>query len=75
MKAKNEKETLVCLPKRLTKIQLIESAQHAIRINPMNRPPVERMAALGKGFAPTPQTPASYSPPASARDTSRSRRQ
>ena len=24
-------------------------------INPMNRPPVERMAALGKGFAPTPQ--------------------
>ncbi len=46
---------LVCLPKRLTQAQLIEAARHAIEINPMNRPPVERMAALGKGFAPTPQ--------------------
>jgi len=55
MKEKTEKKILVCLPKRLTKVQLIESAQHAIQINPMNRPPVERMAALGRGFAPTPQ--------------------
>jgi hypothetical protein len=46
---------LVCLPKRLTQAQLLEAARHAIEINPMNRPPVERMAALGKGFAPTPQ--------------------
>ncbi len=55
MKEKNEKKVLVCLPKRLSKTQLIEAAQHAIRINPMNRPPVERMAALGKGFVATPQ--------------------
>jgi hypothetical protein len=33
--------------------QLIEAAHHAITINPMNRPPVERMAALGMG-APSP---------------------
>jgi hypothetical protein len=55
MKEKNEKKVLVCLPRRLTKAQLIEAAHHAIRINPMNRPPVERMAALGKGFVATPQ--------------------
>ncbi len=55
MKEMNEKKVLVCLPKRLSKTQLIEAAQHAIRINPMNRPPVERMAALGKGFVATPQ--------------------
>jgi hypothetical protein len=52
---KNEKKVLVCLPKALSKAQLIEAAHHAIRINPMNRPPVERMAALGKGFTATPQ--------------------
>ncbi len=55
MKEKNEKRVLVCLPKQLSKTKLIEAAQHAIRINPMNRPPVERMAALGKGFVATPQ--------------------
>src|SRR6266700_6488462 len=55
MKEKNGKTALVCLPKRLTKAQLIDAAHHAIAINPLNRPPVERMAALGKGFAPTPQ--------------------
>jgi hypothetical protein len=54
MKDKVSKQ-LVCLPKRLTQAQLIEAARHAIEINPMNRPPVERMAALGKKFAPTPQ--------------------
>src|SRR5664279_5013405 len=53
MKDKVSKQ-LVCLPKRLTQAQLIEAAHHAITINPMNRPPVERMAALGKGFAPSP---------------------
>jgi hypothetical protein len=37
---------LVCLPRRLTEAQLLEAARHAININPMNRPPVERMAAL-----------------------------
>ena len=52
---KEKKKQLVCLPKRLSNARLIEAAQHAIRINPMNRPPVERMAALGKGFSPTPQ--------------------
>jgi hypothetical protein len=55
MKEKNDNRVLVCLPKRLTRAQLIESAQHAIEINPMNRPPVERMAALMRGFVPTPQ--------------------
>lgn len=52
MKDKVSKQ-LVCLPKRLTQAQLIEAARHAVTINPMNRPPVERMAALGMG-APTP---------------------
>jgi hypothetical protein len=55
MKEKSEKKVLVCLPRRLSKAQLIEAAHHAIRINPLNRPPVERMAALGKGFVATPQ--------------------
>jgi len=55
MKAAKKQKVLVCVPKRLTKAQLILAAQHAINVNPMNRPPVERMAALGKGFAPTPQ--------------------
>src|SRR5207245_420788 len=55
MKEKNEAKQLVCLPKRLTKAQLIEAAKHAIEVNPVNRPPVERMAALGKGFTATPQ--------------------
>ena len=56
MKAKEKvAKQLVCLPKRLTAAQLLEAARHAIEINPINRPPVERMAALGKGFAPTPQ--------------------
>jgi hypothetical protein len=51
MKDKVSKQ-LVCLPKRLTQTQLIEAARHAVAINPMNRPPVERMAALG--IAPKP---------------------
>jgi hypothetical protein len=55
MKNRNVERQLVCLPKRLTKTQLVEAARHAIEINPMNRPPVERLAALGKGFVSTPQ--------------------
>ncbi len=55
MKNGNVYQQLVCLPRRLTKTQLVAAAQHAIEINPMNRPPIERMAALGKGFATTPQ--------------------
>ena len=51
MKNKVSKQ-LVCLPKRLTQAQLIEAAHHAIAENPMNRPPVERMRALG--MAPKP---------------------
>ncbi len=46
---------LVCTPKRLTQAELIEAAKEAIRINPMNRPPVERMAGLMRGLRATPQ--------------------
>jgi Astacin (Peptidase family M12A) len=46
---------LVCRPKTLSKAQLVRAAEEAIRINPVNRPPIERMSGLMRGFRATPQ--------------------
>jgi hypothetical protein len=48
-------ESVVCTPKRLPLEQEIQAASVAARINPVNRPPVDRLAALGVGFAATPE--------------------
>jgi hypothetical protein len=39
-------EIITCTPKHLTGEMLIPAAAHAISINPLNRPPVERAAGL-----------------------------
>jgi hypothetical protein len=46
---------IVCLPKALTQDQWVAAARTAVDINPMNEPPVERMAAALPGFVPSPQ--------------------
>lgn len=51
----DKKDLLVCRPKTLSKAQLLAAAEEATRINPVNRPPVGRMAGLMRGFRPTPQ--------------------
>lgn len=53
--AMTDRNMLVCIPKSLSQALLIQAAQEAIRINPMNRPPIERMAGLMRGMRPTPQ--------------------
>jgi len=45
---------LTCTPKALPKSKLIEAARVARDINPVNYPPVARMAGLMPGRAPTP---------------------
>lgn len=48
-------EFIVCTPKRLPLEQEIRAARVAARINPMNRPVAQPLAALAPGFAPTPE--------------------
>lgn len=45
---------LTCTPKALPKSRWVEAARAARDINPMNYPPVERMAGLMRGLAPSP---------------------
>jgi hypothetical protein len=47
-------EPIVCTPKALPRKQWLEAADRARQINPVNYPPVERMAGLMRGFSPTP---------------------
>lgn len=49
-----KEQRLTCTPKGLPKKQWIEAARVARDINPVNYPPVERMAGLMRGFAPKP---------------------
>lgn len=47
--------TLVCTPKRLPRGAWVAAARTAVQINPVNHAPVERLAAIVPGFAPTPE--------------------
>jgi hypothetical protein len=44
---------IVCTPRRLPRDKWIAAAQKAVEINPVNHAPVERLAAIMPGFAPT----------------------
>jgi hypothetical protein len=46
-------ELIVCTPKMLPRNAWIAAADHAIRINPANRPMVERLPMVGLGAGPT----------------------
>jgi hypothetical protein len=48
-------EILVCTPKQLPKSLRIAAARTAVLMNPVNRPRVEHMAGLMRGFRATPQ--------------------
>jgi astacin (peptidase family M12A) len=47
-------EPIVCLPRALPASQWIEAARTASSINPVNHPPIERLANAVQGFKPTP---------------------
>ncbi len=54
MAAKVAKARIItCRPKQLPQEKLIHAARRAVEINPMNHAPVERLASLMPGFAPT----------------------
>ena len=46
---------LVCTPKSLPREKLIAAARTAVTVNPLNHAPVERLANVMRGFAPTPE--------------------
>lgn len=46
---------LVCSPKRLPADKLVAAAKTAITLNPLNHAPVERLARIMPGFAPSPE--------------------
>jgi hypothetical protein len=48
-------QTIVCLPKLLPAGKWVEAAQMASKINPVNHPPLERLALVMPGFVPTPE--------------------
>lgn len=48
-------DVIVCTPKSLPQNLLIKAAKEAVRINPVNHPPIGRMAGLMRGFRATPQ--------------------
>ena len=49
-----ENIVLVCLPKALPRAKWVEAARTASTINPINHPPIERLARAMPGFTPTP---------------------
>jgi hypothetical protein len=46
-------EPIVCQPRRLPQDKLVDAARTATEINPVNHPPLERMARIEPGFRPT----------------------
>lgn len=46
---------IVCQPRLLPRRLLQESAEHATEVNPVNYPPIERLARVMPGFRPTRQ--------------------
>jgi len=53
--AATAKPKLTCTPKRLPTEMIVQAANVAIEINPVNRPPIERLARVMRGFRPNPQ--------------------
>src|SRR5690242_13374283 len=51
----NMGEAIVCTPKSLPKSKLIEAANTATKINPLNHAPVHRLANVMRGFVATPE--------------------
>jgi hypothetical protein len=49
------KRIIVCSPRRLPDDVLIDAAQTAVAVNPLNRAPLERLTRVMPGFEPTPQ--------------------
>jgi hypothetical protein len=43
----------VCVPRRLPRDQLVDAARNAAEINPVNHPPLERLARIAPEFEPT----------------------
>lgn len=48
-------EIITCSPKFLPRDQWVAAAETAVRINPLNHAPVERLAAVISGFKPQPE--------------------
>jgi Astacin (Peptidase family M12A) len=48
-------EVITCTPKFLPREQWVAAAETAVKINPLNHAPMERLAALIPGFKPQPQ--------------------
>jgi hypothetical protein len=46
---------IVCSPRGLPGDRLVESANNAVAVNPLNHAPVERLASIMPSFAPSPQ--------------------
>src|ERR687897_2478114 len=44
---------VVCLPRRLPSDQLVDAARHAAEINPVNHPPLDRLARFDPDIQPT----------------------
>jgi hypothetical protein len=47
--------TIVCSPRMLPRDQWVTAAQRAVRINPVNRPAMEKLALAMPGFQPRPE--------------------
>ena len=45
---------ITCTPKALPRNKIVEAAERARHINPVNHPPVERLMGVMRGFNPTP---------------------
>src|SRR5688572_15082589 len=48
------RKPITCTPKRLPRDQWVAAARTAARINPVNHPPVQRLARAIPGFVPSP---------------------
>jgi len=46
---------IVCSPRQLPKARLVQAAETAVAINPLNHPQVEQLASIMPGFVPTPE--------------------
>src|SRR5882672_7189161 len=46
-------DPIVCTPKSLPRAQWVDAARAATKINPLNHPPIERLARTLTGFVPT----------------------
>ena len=54
MRRDTSPSAMVCTPRSLPASKLVAAARMASTINPVNHPPVERLARVMRGFAPSP---------------------